>query len=104
MWGSSYILHCVCLGAVALSPTSKREMAEDVVSALERMEGTINDVLDFRRLDDNTFVLHPKTTDMRDLVDRVCRHCRPFVAKGVELGYRVSTPGAVVSVDPRRLF
>ena len=82
----------------------RREIAADVLSAIDRMEGTVNDVLDFRKLDANMFVMNRKPTPLRALIDSVCRHCRPFLPRCVAFGYRVCPTNAVVMVDGRRVF
>ena len=86
------------------SDAARRELASDVTNAIERMEGTVNDVLDFRKLDSGMFKTAPKPVQLLSLMDDVCRHCRPFLAHHVEMGYRVSPPDAVVLVDSRRVF
>ena len=82
----------------------RREIAADVLSAIERMEGTVNDVLDFRKLDANMFVMNRKPTQLLALIDSVCRHCRSFLPRVVEFGYRVTPPEAEVMIDSRRVF
>ena len=89
---------------VDMSRSGKREVAADVVGAIDRMEGTVNDVLDFRKLDANMFVMARKETLLLSLIDSVCRHCRPFLPRSVEFGYRVSPPNAEVMIDSRRMF
>ncbi len=76
----------------------------DVLAAIDRMEGTVNDVLDFRKLDAEMFVMNRKPTALLTLIDSVCRHCRPFLPRCVEFGYRVHPRTATVMVDPRRVF
>jgi len=68
------------------------------------MECTVNDVLDFRKLDANLFQMSPRAVDVGALVDRVCRHCRPFLLPCVGLQYRVLPAGARVMLDPRRVY
>ena len=91
----------------AVAVAQRREMAADVISAIERMEGTVNDVLDFRKLDANMFVLTRKPTPLLDLIDRVCRHCRSFLRADVAFGYRVRVGDPseeVLMLDARRVF
>ena len=76
----------------------------DVLAAIDRMEGTVNDVLDFRKLDANMFVMNRKPTPLCGLIDSVCRHCRSFLPRCVTFGYRVVPTDAVVMVDARRVF
>ena len=68
------------------------------------MEATVNDVLDFRKLDANMFSMSRKPVVVRDLIDSVCRHCRPFLKAHVQFGYRVSPADAVAMIDHRRMF
>ncbi len=75
-----------------------------MLAAMDRMEGTVNDVLDFRKLDASMFAMVRKPTSLATLIDNVCRHCRSFLAHGVEFGYRVTPQDAVVMLDPRRVF
>ena len=89
----------------ALSPAQQRkQMVTDVLQALDRMEATVNDVLDFRKLDANMFSMSRKPVVVRDLIDSVCRHCRPFLKPHVQFGYRVSPADAVAMIDHRRMF
>ena len=89
----------------ALSPAQQRkQMVTDVLQALDRMEATVNDVLDFRKLDANMFSMSRKPVVVRDLIDSVCRHCRPFLKAHVQFGYRVSPADAVAMIDHRRMF
>ena len=90
----------------AVAVAQRREMAADVISAIERMEGTVNDVLDFRKLDANMFVMNRKPTPLLGLIDRVCRHCRPFLRADVTFGYRVRVDPSeeVLMLDARRVF
>ncbi len=64
----------------------------------------MNDVLDFRKLDEHTLVLSPAPEDVTAFVDRVCRQCRSFIREDVALMYRVAPVGVVASFDARRLF
>ncbi len=95
---------------IANSPCSpdqlnqRREMVADVLAALDRMEATVNDVLDFRKLDANMFKMNLLPELLAPLVDRACRHCRSFLKSSVQFGYRVTPRDAVVMVDKRRLF
>ena len=79
-------------------------LIEDLKSAIERMEGTVNDVLDFRKLESNMFTMNRRVVSLRDLIDNVCRHCRSFLSNGVELQYLVYPSDAMVNVDSRRVF
>lgn len=64
----------------------------------------MNDVLDFRRLDENTLALTFGCEVLQAFVDRSCRQCRAFVPDGMTLKYRVVPSGAVVEMDGRRVF
>ena len=79
-------------------------VARDILSAIDRMEGTVNDVLDFRKLDANVFQMSRKLVMLSELIGDVCRHCRAFLARGVEFAYRVTPSTARVMVDSRRIF
>ena len=81
-----------------------QEIAADVMAAIDRMEGTVNDVLDFRKLDANMFAMTTKPTALLPLLDSICRHCRSFLAPSVDFGYRVRPSPAVVMIDSRRVF
>ena len=80
------------------------EVAFDALAAVDRMEGTVNDVLDFRKLDAGMFVLNRKPTALSPLIDSVCRHCRPFMRPDVHFGYSVTPADAELMLDPRRVF
>jgi signal transduction histidine kinase len=80
-----------------------RQVAVDALSAIDRMECTVNDVLDFRKLDANLFKMSPQRVDVGAVVDSICRHCRSFLLPNVDLQYRVLPRGAWASVDARRL-
>ena len=79
-------------------------MVADVLAALERMESTVNDVLDFRKLDENMFTFSRVPESVSDVVDSVCRHCRAYLSPEVQFGYRVSPPNARAMIDKRRMF
>ena len=61
------------------------QVAVDALSAIDRMECTVNDVLDFRKLDANLFAMTLKPTDLGRLVQRVCRHTRAFLLPTVRM-------------------
>ena len=82
----------------------RQEMVADVLSALDRMEATVNDVLDFRKLDAQMFVMNRTAVSLRTMVDSICRHARAFLKSNVQLGYRVTPPDAEVMLDQRRMF
>ena len=82
----------------------RRSMVVDVLAALQRMESTVNDVLDFRKLDENMFTFSRVPESVSDVVDSVCRHCRGYLSPGVQFGYRVSPPNARAMIDKRRMF
>ena len=90
--------------AVSAHSSQRQEMVTDVLAALDRMEATVNDVLDFRKLDAQMFVMAPKPVQLRMLVDSICRSSRPFLKNSVQLGYRVTPKDAVAMVDHRRMF
>ncbi len=46
----------------------------DIDAALDRMEGTVNDVLDFRKLDANMMTMMPTETHLASLVSSICKH------------------------------
>jgi hypothetical protein len=83
-------------------------VADDALSALDRMEGTVNDVLDFRKLDANLFTMSMKPVDVSALLRSVCMGCRGFLSHRVGLRWRVVVaPGcaaAPVMLDSRRVF
>jgi signal transduction histidine kinase len=84
-------------------------LAADALAAIDRMEGTVNDVLDFRKLDANLFSMSPKPVDVSQLLQDACHNCRSFLAPHVALRYRVVTGGSVesptglVMLDARRV-
>ena len=72
-------------------------MIDDIMAALDRMEGIVNDVLDFRKLEANMFAMNRKPTELAPLIDRVCRHCRGFLAHDIEMKYRDSESARLIS-------
>jgi signal transduction histidine kinase len=68
------------------------------------MESTVNDVLDFRKLEERTMVLYPAPEPLAAFVDGVCRQCRSFIREDVEVAYRVVPAGATACFDGRRVF
>jgi hypothetical protein len=60
-------------------------------------------VLDFRKLDANLFLMSRKPVHVATLVAGICRHCRPLLLPTVGLQFRVQPPDARVQLDPRRL-
>jgi hypothetical protein len=84
--------------------TLASELAADVMSAIDRMVGTVNDVLDFRKLDAGMFQMNCKPATLALLISSACRHCRSFLPTTVEFGFRVTPPEAEVVVDSRRVF
>jgi signal transduction histidine kinase len=99
-WPTIMITHTI---SALSAPHATTQVAADALSAIDRMECTVNDVLDFRKLDANLFTMSPKAVDLSTLLDRVCRHCRPFLLPSVGLQYRVVPPGAYLMLDPRRV-
>ncbi len=83
---------------------TRKQIASDLRFSICRMEGTVNDVLDFKKLDTGMFNAAPKPVRLAALIDDVCRQCRAFLLPDVEFGYRVAPDDAVVSIDSRRVF
>jgi signal transduction histidine kinase len=79
------------------------QVAVDALSAIDRMECTVNDVLDFRKLDANLFKMCNKEVDVSAVVSRICHHCRSFLLPTVGLQYRVVPGEARACIDARRL-
>jgi signal transduction histidine kinase len=67
------------------------------------MECTVNDVLDFRKLDANLFLMSVKPVHVAPLMEGICKHCRPLLLGSVGLQFRVQPPDARALLDPRRL-
>ena len=91
-------------GDTALPDAQRAEMITDVLEALGRMESTVNDVLDFKKLDADMFSMTRKPVVVRDMMEGVCRHGRAFLKPSVQLGYRVTPPDAMGMIDDRRMF
>ena len=78
-------------------------VATDALAAVARMEGTVNDVLDFRKLDANLFTMALKPVDLGRLLHDVCQDCRAFLAPHVQLEYRVTSTASALMLDARRV-
>ena len=81
----------------------RHQVSVDALSAIDRMECTVNDVLDFRKLDANLFKMSSKEVDVSAVVSRICHHCRSFLLPTVGLQYRVVPAEARACIDARRL-
>lgn len=68
------------------------------------MEGTVNDVLDFRKLESSMFKMSLAPVSLTQLIHSVCRHCRSFLAREVTLAYTIVPNDDMLMLDGRRVF
>jgi signal transduction histidine kinase len=73
------------------------------MSAVNRIEETINDVLDFRQLDTNMLRMQCEAHVLSTVVEDACRRGRDMLPPSVQLWCRISSPSSVVIVDARRI-
>ncbi len=67
------------------------------------LQCTINDVLDFRQLDQGLMMLRPEPVAVGDLVSSTLAHCRSFFLPSIDMDFCVAPPDATIMADRRRL-
>ncbi len=87
------------------SDRARTKYATDMRVALERVEATLADMMDFRRLDAGALSLDvSRQFGLRALLEHGRRYFRGMVPTGVEFGYRVTPANAAVNFDGRRFL
>ena len=85
-----------------LEQTEKREFLEEIDAASDRLNGLINHLLDFSRLEAGMLPVRPVPTDLSEIVSRSLRHLKIRAPqRSVSLDIPADLPD--VEADPRRL-
>ena len=88
----------------ALTASERTEIIADVKDAIFQMQSTVNDVLDFRKLNDGRFSYTPQAGDVHTALVATVRRGRTFVASGVDYCYSIPDVGCMVYMDRMRVM